>query len=182
MAKNETKTTQRARYAACNRRIPLLHPGALRVGPPSTYSMVHVMKMVIKRYRFVDKNGYPAQRVEDSVKDALYVAEADFDAQRLRADTAEADLRALEWKYNNQAETIRQYQDKMKATDQCILDLKDSLENLLDAYSRPDDRICCSGAGCGCMGATNHQQAEHYAKEAIARAALNPNPEAESHE
>lgn len=49
-------------------------------------------------------------------------------------------------------------------------DLLEALENLIDAYSRPDDRICCSGAGCGCMGATLHQQAEHYAKAAIARA------------
>lgn len=49
-------------------------------------------------------------------------------------------------------------------------DLLEALENLMDAYSEPDDRICCSGTDCGCMGATRYQQAEHYARAAIAKA------------
>lgn len=49
-------------------------------------------------------------------------------------------------------------------------DLLEALENLLATYSEPDDQICCNGHHCGCMGATKHQQAGYYAKEAIARA------------
>lgn len=49
-------------------------------------------------------------------------------------------------------------------------DMLEALENLMDVYSEPDERICCNGADCGCMGATRRQQAEHYAREAIAKA------------
>ncbi len=49
-------------------------------------------------------------------------------------------------------------------------DLLQALENLMGAYCEPDDRLCCSGIDCGCMGATKHQQAEHYARAAIAKA------------
>lgn len=159
------------------------------------------------------------------------VSRSDFDAQRLRADTAEGELAkanekidrawnrscaldhkacipgALDaWKRpvpqhlpydfsGNPGASATQYcngwndaggywsghatevEAKLAAAEQRIAQLKGALENLLDAYSKPDDRICCSGHQCGCMGATNHQQAEYYAKEA-----LNPKPEAGSHE
>lgn len=49
-------------------------------------------------------------------------------------------------------------------------DLFQALEELLEAYSKPDERLCCDGRDCGCMGSTVHQQAEHYARAAIARA------------
>lgn len=49
-------------------------------------------------------------------------------------------------------------------------DLLEALENLLGAYSKPDQRMCCSGTDCGCMGTTIYDQAEHYARSAIARA------------
>lgn len=49
-------------------------------------------------------------------------------------------------------------------------DLLEALQNLRAAYSEPDDRICCNGSMCGCQGATKRDIAEHYAKEAIARA------------
>lgn len=49
-------------------------------------------------------------------------------------------------------------------------DLLEALKNLMCAYSEPDDRPCCSGTDCGCMGATRYQQAEHYARSAIAKA------------
>ena len=49
-------------------------------------------------------------------------------------------------------------------------ELLEALGSLLAAYSEPDQRICCSGFGCGCMGATTYQQAEHYARAAIAKA------------
>ncbi|KKX25331.1 hypothetical protein [Rhizobium sp. LC145] len=49
-------------------------------------------------------------------------------------------------------------------------DLLQALEDLLHAYSEPDRRLCCDGRDCGCMGSTVHQQAEHYARLAIAKA------------
>ncbi len=45
-----------------------------------------------------------------------------------------------------------------------------TLNELLEAYSKPDERLCCDGRDCGCMGSTVHQQAEHYARAAIAKA------------
>jgi hypothetical protein len=45
-----------------------------------------------------------------------------------------------------------------------------ALEDLLAAYSKPDERLCCDGRDCGCMGSTIHQQAEHYARVAIEKA------------
>ncbi|QIG68229.1 hypothetical protein EVB56_038 [Rhizobium phage RHph_Y1_10] len=45
-----------------------------------------------------------------------------------------------------------------------------ALQDLLHAYSEPDRRLCCDGRDCGCMGSTVHQQAEHYARAAIAKA------------
>lgn len=49
-------------------------------------------------------------------------------------------------------------------------DLLVALYELLHAYSEPDRRLCCDGRDCGCMGSTVHQQAEHYARAAIAKA------------
>ena len=53
-------------------------------------------------------------------------------------------------------------------------DLLQALEDLLQAYSEPDRRLCCDGRDCGCMGSTVHQQAEHYARAAIAKAETRP--------
>lgn len=49
-------------------------------------------------------------------------------------------------------------------------DLLEALESLLDAYSKPDERLCCDGRECGCRGSTVYQMAEHYARAAISRA------------
>lgn len=49
-------------------------------------------------------------------------------------------------------------------------ELLDALKDLLEAYSKPDERLCCDGRDFGCMGSTVHQQAEHYARAAIAKA------------
>lgn len=49
-------------------------------------------------------------------------------------------------------------------------DLLDAVKGLLQAYSKPDERLCCDGRDCGCMGSTVHQMAEHYARKAIAKA------------
>lgn len=50
------------------------------------------------------------------------------------------------------------------------IDLLVYLKNLLEAYSKPDERLCCDGRDCGCRGSTAYQMAEHYARAAIAKA------------
>lgn len=49
-------------------------------------------------------------------------------------------------------------------------DLLSALQDLLAVYSAPDRAMCCDGRDCGCMGATLYQEAEHYARAAIAKA------------
>lgn len=51
-----------------------------------------------------------------------------------------------------------------------VPELLQALQELLEAYSKPDERLCCDGRECGCMGSTVHQMAEHYARAAIAKA------------
>lgn len=48
-----------------------------------------------------------------------------------------------------------------------MVNLYVQLENLLAVYSEPDKQLCCDGHMCGCHGATEYQQAEHYAKAAL---------------
>ena len=48
-----------------------------------------------------------------------------------------------------------------------MVNLYVELENLLAVYSEPDKQLCCDGHMCGCQGATEYQQAEHYAKAAL---------------
>ncbi len=36
------------------------------------------------------------------------------------------------------------------------------IQRLIKVYSEPDQRLCCTGQACGCMGATVQQEAEHY--------------------
>lgn len=45
-----------------------------------------------------------------------------------------------------------------------------ALRNLLSAYEKPDQLICCNGHECGCMGFSVYQEAEHYAYSAIDKA------------
>lgn len=45
-----------------------------------------------------------------------------------------------------------------------------NLQNLLAVYSEPDRQLCCDGRDCGCMGATIYDEAEYYARHAIAKA------------
>lgn len=45
-----------------------------------------------------------------------------------------------------------------------------ALIGLLETYGKPDEKVCCSGFECGCQGATAWQEAEHYARAAIAKA------------
>lgn len=49
-------------------------------------------------------------------------------------------------------------------------DLLTALGALLSVYSGPDRAVCCDGRDCGCMGASAYQEAEYYARAAIAKA------------
>lgn len=60
--------------------------------------------------------------------------------------------------------------DDVANEDEDAPDLLEALQELLQAYSEPDSRLCCDGRDCGCMGSTVRQQAEHYARETIAKA------------
>jgi len=50
--------------------------------------------------------------------------------------------------------------------------LREALRGLLEAYSKPEMRLCCEGRECPCGGVTNHLEADRYA-----RAALQPKEE-----
>lgn len=71
--------------------------------------------------------------------------------------------------YPSKAETFENFGLIATAVN-CFEDLLLSLQGLLEAYSKPDEPLCCDGRDCGCMGSTVHQQAEHYARAAIAKA------------
>lgn len=145
-----------------DRPIPLHHPGALRVGPPSTYSMVHVMSEV-KRYYF---EGYELCEVTDGSESVLdWVQAPDFDAQRLRADTAEAELRI----------------ERLRA-DAAVGDANDAERSLAAAEQRNAQLIGLLRRAYDADLASRHCQPYNTTKlmDDI-DAALNPNPEAESH-
>jgi hypothetical protein len=58
--------------------------------------------------------------------------------------------------------------DKIVAALIAADELAAMLENCLEVLTKEDGRLCCDGRECGCYGATKHQEAEHYAKEALA--------------
>lgn len=49
-------------------------------------------------------------------------------------------------------------------------EMLEALQCMIDAYSEPDQQLCCDGQDCGCMGSTVRQLAEHCARAAIAKA------------
>jgi len=63
-----------------------------------------------------------------------------------------------------QAATIEALRAREKAADAVAV----MLENCLEVLTKEDGRLCCDGRECGCCGATKHQEAEHYANEALA--------------
>jgi hypothetical protein len=63
-----------------------------------------------------------------------------------------------------QAATIEALRARVKAADAVAV----MLENCLEVLTKEDGRLCCNGRECGCYGATKHQEAEHYANEALA--------------
>ena len=45
--------------------------------------------------------------------------------------------------------------------------LRGALGFMLEAYSGPEIRMCCDGRECPCMGVTNYQEADRYARAAL---------------
>jgi len=43
-----------------------------------------------------------------------------------------------------------------------------TIKNLLEVMATPDQRQCCDGSMCGCMGSTVYQEAEYYALQDVA--------------
>lgn len=59
--------------------------------------------------------------------------------------------------------------DAAQAREAALLsDAANVIRDLMAAYSKPDERLCCNGHECGCQGATVQMQAEYYANEFLA--------------
>lgn len=101
------------------------------------------------------------------------VARSDFDAQRLRADTAEAELARLEDEFDTLENTNTTIKLKLAAAEQRIAELVAMLREGIDAVERlsttPKEH-------------NQEQWVDLHAWTFNVDAALNPNPEAESHE
>ncbi|MBI6948563.1 hypothetical protein [Pseudomonas koreensis] len=89
------------------------------------------------------------------------VARTDFDAQRLRADTAEAELAKIGDDYYKRTDELICANEKLAAAEQRIAELVAAIETYLK--------------GTGNSPGSNRRHAE-------LRAALNPKPEAGSHD
>ena len=113
-------------------------------GAPSTYSMVHVMNGV-------------------NFKDLAVDLRAQLDAQRLRADTAEAERDS--WKDMREQSRLRnaKLRKKLTAAEQRIAELKSALEGMLEYFPE------------------GHSDGECFSVEA-ARSALNQKSEGESNQ
>lgn len=70
-------------------------------------------------------------------------------------------------KHHTEARRIARVPD-MESALLAAEELAAMLENCLEVLTKEDGRLCCNGSECGCYGATKHQEAEHYAKEALA--------------
>lgn len=66
--------------------------------------------------------------------------------------------------------------DRLDAALAQVARLRKALADLLSAYEQPDRQICCTARDCGCRGATVRDQAEHYARAALAETADTPAP------
>lgn len=128
-------------------------------GPPSTYSMVHFMSE-FKRYGM---SGFGGGLIE--IDDGPFFAAEDFDAQRLRADTAEGELKALKHPMNS----AQQLRKDLAAAEQRIAEMKKGLEKIkyrLEVFIQDDHAM---------------MPASLEVTLGIADAALNQKTEAESH-
>jgi hypothetical protein len=156
--------------------------------------MVHVMSEVKKYNAYAE--GLTVHFELDS--EGAWVAASDFDAQRLRADTAEAELKAMgeryqkdlvlsreRWCYGNRADA------KLAAAEQRIAELTKAFEKFRDVV-RGCERLASKYSPCIDSvdedGGDNNDDPTHaifhrlYYAMFDADAALKPNPEAEIHE
>ncbi|MBX9404770.1 hypothetical protein K5E40_03655 [Pseudomonas baetica] len=120
--------------------------------------------------------------VETEFDDAQYVGIADFDAQRLRADTAEIDRDTYAMVAQACADDCSRLKHKLDAAEQIITELRELLRLMTNDYAccleAGHDRITFLGGDCDSVSKMLDDNV-NYAKSI---AALNPNPEAESHE
>lgn len=130
--------------------------------------MVHVMGEV-KRFTGDLMYGKPVES-----RDGIFVYATDFDAQRLRADTAEAELKGIKESTAYRGSLFGKVQAERDAAEQRIAEL---IRLLSKAKLAVDD------VAENCESQTDWATAEsmHGLSKRI-NAALNPNPEAESHE
>lgn len=107
----------------------------------------------------------------------IYVLSNDFDAQRLRADTAEAERDALRESMENQVARTNDYSSKLTGAEQRNAELRELLRLMTNEYAccleAGHDRITFLGGDCDSVSKMLSDN-DHYAK---ACAALNPNPE-----
>lgn len=141
-------------------------------GPPSTYSMVHVMSEV---KRFNPSAHLPGMFPHPS---GNYVRFPSFermkksrDAQRLRADTAEAELKALKHPMNS----AQQLRKDLAAAEQRIAELTDVERVTMAILGKDKD------PSPGVNWNVHRMWRVNDVRELV-RAALNPNPEAEIHD
>lgn len=71
---------------------------------------------------------------------------------------------------------LSETKDRLDAALAQVARLRKALADLLSAYEQPDRQICCTARDCGCRGATVRDQAEHYARAALAETADTPAP------
>jgi hypothetical protein len=141
--------------------------------------MVHVMSEVKKYNAYAE--GLTVHFELDS--EGAWVAASDFDAQRLRADTAEAELAKLNDLHNAVVQGGKLVADHLAAAEQRIAELMSILKN-------PTDEMIEAGNNSAAVQMEHDSELGSYAwidnsgeiLAAMVDAALNPSPEAESHE
>lgn len=135
--------------------------------------MVHVMSEVIWYYDEAEGGGVQKVAGLGSYVKAgdFHDMEADRDAQRLRADTAEAEVTRLEDEFDTLENTNTTTKLKLAAAEQRISDMGSTLAGALKLLR---------GVHTGDLfGPDDWETVNAFL---ISAAALNPNPEAESHE
>lgn len=96
-----------------------------------------------------------------------YVRSDIHDAMQARAEKSE--VVSDKWMELAMGECCDRLDFKARAekAEEIAKQLAANLENALNVLSEEDERLCCDGRECGCCGATTHQEAVYYAKEAL---------------
>lgn len=101
--------------------------------------------------------------------------EAQLDEMRKHRGAAEAEVARLTQENATMASDVASLlkdntalEDRAIAMTENAEALAANLKNCMEVLPQEDRQMCCSGRECGCYGATIHDEAEHYAKEALA--------------